>query len=181
MSGLGLRHLFIGIMLALAMAAPACARDRIVVALQLEPPTLDPTSGAAAAIKEVTYRNIFEGLTTLDATGAAVPLLATSWTMAPDAKSYVFHLRPNVRFQDGTSFDARVVAFSLMRAIRPGSTNAQAEALSEIAGVDMIDPLTVRIRLNQHYDLTRNFFLGGIDIASPGRPRSFGVRGRYSF
>jgi outer membrane receptor protein involved in Fe transport len=35
--------------------------------------------------------------------------------------------------------------------------------------------------LNQHYDLTRNFFLGGIDIASPGRPRSFGVRGRYSF
>ena len=35
--------------------------------------------------------------------------------------------------------------------------------------------------LNQHYDLTRNFFLGGIDIAAPGRPRSFGVRGRYSF
>ena len=35
--------------------------------------------------------------------------------------------------------------------------------------------------LNQHYDLTRNFFLGGIDIASPGRPASFGVRGRYSF
>ena len=34
---------------------------------------------------------------------------------------------------------------------------------------------------NQHYDLTRNFFLGGIDIAAPGRPRSFGVRGRYSF
>ena len=34
---------------------------------------------------------------------------------------------------------------------------------------------------NQHYDLTRNFFLGGIDIAAPGRPRSVGVRGRYSF
>jgi peptide/nickel transport system substrate-binding protein len=133
--------------LILGVASPASARDRIVVALQLEPPTLDPTSGAAAAIKEVTYRNIFQGLTTLDATGAAVPVLATSWTMAPDAKSYVFHLRPNVRFQDGTPFDARIVAFSLMRAIRPGSTNSQAEALSEIAGVDILDPLTVRIRL----------------------------------
>jgi iron complex outermembrane recepter protein len=35
--------------------------------------------------------------------------------------------------------------------------------------------------LNDHYDLTRNFFLGGIDIASPGRPASYGVRGRVRF
>ncbi|WP_404709965.1 ABC transporter substrate-binding protein [Sphingomonas sp. MMS24-J13] len=129
------------------LAAPALARDRIVVALQLEPPTLDPTSGAAAAVDEVTYRTIFETLTTLDATGQPVPLLATSWTMAPDARSYVFHLRPNVRFSDGTPFDASIVAFSLMRAIRPDSTNAQAQALGNIAGVDRVDPLTVRIRL----------------------------------
>ena len=128
-------------------APPASARDTIVVALQLEPPTLDPTSGAAAAIDEVAYRNIFEGLTTLDVTGAAVPLLATRWTMAPDAKSYVFHLRPNVVFTDRTPFDARIVAFSLKRAAAPGSSNAQAESLSEIAGIDVIDPLTVRIRL----------------------------------
>jgi len=133
--------------LGLGRNAPALARDTIVVALQLEPPTLDPTSGAAAAIDEVAYRNIFEGLTTLDVTGAAVPLLATRWTMAPDAKSYVFHLRPNVVFTDNTRFDAHIVAFSLMRAIAPGSSNAQAEALSKIAGIDMIDPLTVRIRL----------------------------------
>jgi outer membrane receptor protein involved in Fe transport len=35
--------------------------------------------------------------------------------------------------------------------------------------------------LNDHYDLTRNFFLGGIDVASPGRPASYGVRGRVRF
>jgi iron complex outermembrane recepter protein len=34
---------------------------------------------------------------------------------------------------------------------------------------------------NDHYDLTRNFFLGGIDIASPGRPASYGIRGRVRF
>ena len=34
--------------------------------------------------------------------------------------------------------------------------------------------------LNQRYDLTRNFFLGGIDIASPGRPRGIGARLRYA-
>ena len=41
--------------------------------------------------------------------------------------------------------------------------------------------LYARNLFDQQYDLTRNFFLGGIDIAAPGRPRSFGVRGRYSF
>ncbi|WP_404709966.1 TonB-dependent receptor domain-containing protein [Sphingomonas sp. MMS24-J13] len=34
---------------------------------------------------------------------------------------------------------------------------------------------------NQHYDLTRNFFIGGIDIAAPGRPASYGVQARYRF
>lgn len=149
--------------------APASARDRIVVALQLEPPTLDPTSGAAAAVKEVTYRNIYEGLTTLDTTGAAVPLLATSWTTAPDARSYIFHLRPGVRFSDGTPFDAKIVAFSLMRAIRPASTNSMAERLREIAGVDIIDPLTVRIRLNQpHASLPILLAWGDCVMVAPG-------------
>ena len=31
--------------------------------MQLEPPILDPTAGAAAAIDEVVYANVFEGLT----------------------------------------------------------------------------------------------------------------------
>lgn len=136
-------------MLAWPVSAPAAqaARDRLVVALQLEPPTLDPTAGAAQAIKDVTYRTIFEGLTTVVATGAAVPLLATGWTRAADARSYVFRLRPGVRFSDGTPFDAAIVRFSLLRAIRPGSTNAEAPDLAEIAGIDVLDPLTVRIRL----------------------------------
>jgi outer membrane receptor protein involved in Fe transport len=34
---------------------------------------------------------------------------------------------------------------------------------------------------NQHYDLTRNFFIGGVDIAAPGRPASYGVQARYRF
>jgi ABC-type dipeptide/oligopeptide/nickel transport system permease component/ABC-type transport system substrate-binding protein len=144
-----LRGLLVLLGLSLSALQPAYARDSLVVALQLEPPTLDPTSGAAAAIDEVTYRTIFEGLTTLDATGRAVPLLATGWTMTPDARIYVFRLRPGVRFTDGTAFDASDVAFSLMRAIRPQSTNAQASALAEIEGIDILDPLTVRIRLSE--------------------------------
>ena len=39
------------------------------VGLQLEPPNLDPTSGAAAAIDDVVYGNIFEGLVRINEDG----------------------------------------------------------------------------------------------------------------
>ncbi|MEE1558332.1 MAG: hypothetical protein V1245_02910, partial [Arenicellales bacterium] len=43
---------------------PAMAKDSISIGMRLEPaPGLDPTTGAAAAISQVTLYNIFEGLT----------------------------------------------------------------------------------------------------------------------
>jgi ABC-type transport system substrate-binding protein len=48
-------------------------RDRLVLGLPLEPPNLDPTSGAAAAVDEVVYANVFEGLTKLTQNGAVAP------------------------------------------------------------------------------------------------------------
>ena len=46
------------------------ARNSVVVGMQLEPPNLDPTGGAAAAIDEVVYSNVFEGLTRFQADGS---------------------------------------------------------------------------------------------------------------
>lgn len=131
----------------LAPLAGAPARNRITIALPLEPPNLDPTSGAAVAIDEVTYHTIFEGLVTLAADGTVKPLLATGWTVSEDGRSYVFRLRAGVRFHDGERFDAGAVAFSLNRAIAPDSSNAQKDALANIRAVTPLDPLTVRVTL----------------------------------
>ena len=49
--------------LALTGGAVAAAQSDLTVALQLEPPHLDPTSAAAGAIDSVLYSNVFEGLT----------------------------------------------------------------------------------------------------------------------
>ena len=43
--------------------SPAHAAGALNIGVQLEPPNLDPTSGAAAAIDEIVYANVFEGLT----------------------------------------------------------------------------------------------------------------------
>jgi hypothetical protein len=58
----------------------------------LEPPHLDPTAGAAAAIDEVVYANLFEGLTRIDEKGQVQPDLAESWTVSDDGKVYTFKL-----------------------------------------------------------------------------------------
>ena len=106
----------LAILSALAVAAgigSASAKDTITVAMQLEPPHLDPTSAAAGAIDNVVYSNIFEGLTRFMADGSVVPGLAESWSISSDGLSYTFNLRKGVKFHDGTDMDANDVKFSL--------------------------------------------------------------------
>ena len=87
------RFLALAAGLMLVAGAAAAQRTDIVVGMQLEPPNLDPTAGAAAAIDEVVYANVFEGLTRYADDGSIKPALAESWEIAPDGLSWVFHLR----------------------------------------------------------------------------------------
>ena len=139
------------------LQAFAQVKDSVVIGMTLEPPTLDPTSGAAQAIREVVLQNIFEGLVAMDRTGKIVPALAESWTVSADGLTYTFKLRPNARFHDGTPFSARDVKFSFERAVAPDSTNAQRWIFTPIAGIEAPDPVTVTITLKQP---TANFVYG---------------------
>ncbi len=118
----------------------AHAKDTLTLGMVLEPPTLDPTSGAASAIREVTYQNLFQGLTRIDRSGNVQPDLARSWNVSPDGLVYTFVLEPGVRFHDGKAFDCGVVKFSYDRARAPGSTNAQKGLFEPIASVQCPDP-----------------------------------------
>ncbi|SLN48954.1 Glutathione-binding protein GsiB precursor [Pseudooctadecabacter jejudonensis] len=131
------------------LGTTALAQTDITVAIQLEPPNLDPTSGAAQAIDSVLYSNVFEGLTRFMADGSVVPGLAQSWEISGDGLTYTFTLRPGVTFHDGTVMDAADVKFSLDRARAEDSTNAQKGLFADIAEVTVIDPQTVKVRLAQ--------------------------------
>jgi peptide/nickel transport system substrate-binding protein len=137
----------LGVALLAATAAEA-ARTDIVVGMQLEPPNLDPTAGAAEAIDEVVYANVFEGLTRIQSDGSVAPALARSWEVTPDGLVYTFHLASGVRFHDGTTFDATDVKFSLDRARAASSVNAQKALFMPIAKVDVVDPATVKVTLD---------------------------------
>ena len=156
-----------GCLMVLAGAA-AAQRTDITIGMQLEPPNLDPTAGAAAAIDEVVYANVFEGLTRFGPDGAVLPALAESWEIAPDGLSWVFNLREGVSFHDGLPFTAEDVVFSFDRAMAEDSTNAQKQLFDGINEVTAIDDTTVEIGLDAPKgSLLFNLAWGDAVIVSP--------------
>jgi len=136
-----------GLMLA---AGPALAQQtEIRIGVALEPPALDPTAGAAEAIDVVVYQNVFEGLVSIDETGAVKPGLAESWTISEDGLTYTFALNEGVTFHDGTAFDAEDVKFTFDRLLAEDSVNAQKSLYAPISGVNVIDPMTVEFTLSR--------------------------------
>jgi peptide/nickel transport system substrate-binding protein len=135
--------------LALFAGMAAAQNTAITVAIQLEPPNLDPTGGAAQAIDSVLYSNVFEGLTRFMADGSVVAGLAQSWEISADGCDYTFTLQDGVMFHDGTSMDAEDVKFSLDRARAEDSTNAQKALFAGIESVTVMDAGTVKVRLTQ--------------------------------
>ena len=125
------------------------ARTDVTLGMPLEPPNLDPTAGAAAAIDEVVYANIFEGLTRFAPDGSVLPALAKEWSIENDGARYVFSLHEGVKFHDGAEFTADDVKFSIDRAMAEDSTNAQKGLFANIDSVEVIDPLTVAINMKQ--------------------------------
>lgn len=132
----------------------------MVANLALEPDGLDPTTLAAASIAEVVHINVLEGLVKIEESGATRPLLAESWAVEPDGKTYTFKLRQGVKFHDGTSFDSAAVKFSFERAKAPGSTNKAKKALFDnISSIATPNAHTVILVLN-HADGNTLFKLG---------------------
>lgn len=127
----------------------AFAAGALNIGVQLEPPNLDPTSGAAAAIDEIVYANVFEGLTRINEDGSVSPLLAESWTVSGDGRVYDFKLREGVTFHDGTAFGAKDVVFTLNRAKAPASTNAQRPIFEKISKIEATGAYAVRITLQE--------------------------------
>src|SRR6516165_4187950 len=161
---------------ALAFAAaplPALAqgkKDSVVMGMTLEPPGLDPTTAAAAAIAEVTLYSIYETLTKINEDGSVSPLLAESWQTSPDLKTYTFKLRKGIKFQNGVPFDSATVKFSFDRAAAPTSTNKDRSLFQSFEQVSAPDADTVVLVLK--YAEPNLPFLLGQASASIVEPKS---------
>ena len=147
--------------LPLFAAWPALAqakKDSVTLAMTLEPPGLDPTAGAASSIAEVMHYNLFETLTKINSDGSVSPMLAESWEVSPDLKTYTFRLRKDVKFQNGEPFNAAAVKFSFERAADDKSTNKDKRTFSNLTS-KVADEHTIIIT-NKNIDPDFLFVMG---------------------
>jgi len=122
-------------------------KDTLTLAMTLEPPGLDPTAGAASAIAEVVQYNVLETLVKIRADSSIAPLLAQSWTVTPDNKTWAFKLRPDVKFHNGEPFSAATVKYAFERAAAADSPNKDKPVFANIVNISATDALTVVITL----------------------------------
>jgi oligopeptide transport system substrate-binding protein len=64
---------------------------------------------------------VFTGLVQLNDNLQVIPQMASSWDISSDGLTYTFHLRPNLKFSDGTPITSADVAYSINRAIDPAT------------------------------------------------------------
>lgn len=114
--------------------------------------TLDPHfTGFLSAIQII--NNIHNGLLKITFDGEAVkfePDLAETWDLEDD-KTHIFKLREGVKFHDGTDCDAEAVKFSLMRVKSGEPKSPHAWKLALLDEVEVVDPLTVRLKFSKPY------------------------------
>ncbi len=130
-------------------------------------PTLDPGQVQDAISSEVIYL-LFTGLVKLDDKLTIEPQLAQTYIASPDGLTYTFHLRPHLKFSDGTALTSQDVIYSIYRALSPQISSLNGVSLTYLGLIkdakertkgtvkslinDSLlapDPNTVIIKLNQ--------------------------------
>ena len=126
------------------------ANSVLVFAQGSDPRGLDPAyvdDGESAKI----MTQIFEGLVRYKPGNTEIqPLLATEWSTSADGKEWTFKLRKDVKFHDGTPFNAAAVKFSIERQLPPNMKTDMPYAeftFDGITKVEAVDDYTVKIVL----------------------------------
>ena len=143
------------------LALPAWAqgsKTAMTLGIVLEPTGLDPTANASSSIGEITLYNIYETLTKINQDGSVSPLLAESWEVSPDLKTYTFKLRRGVQFHNGEPFNAHTVKFAFDRAAGEKSTNKDKRTFAALS-TQVVDEYTV-VLLNKEVDPDFLFLMG---------------------
>ncbi|HEY7290349.1 MAG TPA: peptide ABC transporter substrate-binding protein [Vicinamibacterales bacterium] len=154
------------IVVAIALAAPSCARksaavppsnDLLIVGYDREPDTLNRFS---THILEDIQTCVVEGLTTIDEQMRVVPLLAREVPTVENkgvvlrsdgGMDVTWRLQPNVKWHDGVPFTSADVKFTVDAINSPEYNPESTDGFDRIASVDTPDPLTAVVHYKEVY------------------------------
>jgi len=135
-------------LLATSFLTGAASAATLDVAMDTSPAGLDPHLVTAFNSVLIVQSNVYQALTDTTPGLQVVPNLAESWEVSADGLTYTFKLVAGVTFHDGTTFDAEDVAASMRRVQSAEIASPLASRISPIAGIEVLDPLTIRFTLS---------------------------------
>lgn len=130
--------------LGLILTGEASAGDTFVTASSAEPSNLIPILATDSASHDAADR-IFNGLVKYNPKLELVGDLAESWDTLDEGRTIVFHLRKNVRWQDGAPFTSADVAFTFAKLTDPDLPTPYGGDFEKVARVETPDAHTVRV------------------------------------
>ncbi|WP_395406917.1 ABC transporter substrate-binding protein [Pseudoduganella sp. UC29_106] len=140
------------------MAPAAAALPEIRFADAIDTPTSMPGHRSRNTATDGILLHVVESLVALRSDFSVGPMLADSWTISPDGRTYDFKLRKGVRFHNGAPVTSAEVVWSLQRILNPKSESYCRNQYDGSKGARVVSasapaPDEVRIVLEQPYAL----------------------------
>lgn len=126
-----------------------------------DPESLEPNRSGVSS-EQTIMRDLFEGLTTYAADGRIMAGAAESWQSLPDGRTWIFKLRPGLRWSDGQPLTAADWVYAWQRMFTPATALPRASRLYALRnsrqihagslpattlGVRALDARTLRVEL----------------------------------
>src|SRR3954454_23879670 len=113
------------IMMVVFVPVAAQAKTELVYGIDNNVDTLDPNITSYSSVG-IILGHVVDPLIWQNPLGTYHAGLATDWSVNADATEYTFHLRKDVKFQDGTPFNAEAVKFTFDRITNPDNKSQTA-------------------------------------------------------
>ncbi|GGD79450.1 glutathione ABC transporter substrate-binding protein [Paenibacillus nasutitermitis] len=156
-----------------AETTPASKDNKdVIIAINANIITLDPHN-ASDTHSISGNRTMYEGLMGFDENMQLIPVLAESYEISKDGLVYTFKLKENVKFHDGTDFNAEAVKANIARIQDEASNLRLRKSFAKVTNVEATDSKTVVIKLSEPY----NAFLNKVAMAGMISPKAIDESG----
>ncbi|MFI0352658.1 ABC transporter substrate-binding protein [Actinomadura sp. 9N407] len=109
------------------------------------PQSLDPAEAGGSALPF--FQAVYDTLLKRAPDGTFTPMLATKWTYNDDRTELALELRGDVKFDDGTPFDAAAVKANMERFAK--KAGSQAKTLKDVKAIEVTDKTHLTLKLSQ--------------------------------
>ncbi|MEI6285825.1 MAG: peptide ABC transporter substrate-binding protein [Bacillota bacterium] len=160
-----IKNIWLVSLLLLALFVSGCGKSDLPLRIGInnEPETLDPRK-LSGRYEALVAKQLFECLTYMDATGEVKPAAAERWETLNDGTKYVFHLRKDAKWSDGSAVTANDFAYAWRTHLDPKFASVTADGLYFIknaerynsgkcpladVGIKTPDDYTIEVELEQ--------------------------------